>query len=44
MGLLYSLTAYFHPPAPGTLTEARIRTSSQKLIIRIRNLQFKLQQ
>lgn len=44
MGLLYSLTSYFYPPATGQLTEARIKTSSQKLIIRIRNLQYKLQQ
>jgi flagellar basal body rod protein FlgC len=44
MGILYSLTAYFSSASGLHLTEARIRTSSQRLIIRIRNLQYKLQQ
>jgi hypothetical protein len=44
MGLLYSLTAYFSSPHSAPLTEAKIKTSSHKLTIRIRNLQYKLQQ
>lgn len=44
MGILYSLTSYFYPNTAPHLTETRIRTSSQKLIIRIKNLQYKLQQ
>ena len=44
MGLLYSLTVYFSSPHSMPLTEAKIKTSSHKLIIRIRNLQYRLQQ
>jgi hypothetical protein len=43
MGILYTITAYFYP-VNNTLSEAKIRTQGQKLIIRIKNLQYKLQQ
>lgn len=44
MGILYSITSFFSSSTSPHLTETRIRTSSQRLIIRIRNLQYKLQQ
>ncbi len=47
MGIIYSIKetirSYFYPPNIH-LTEAKIKTTSQKLIIRIKNLQYKLQQ
>jgi hypothetical protein len=43
MGILYTITAYFYP-VNNTLSESKIRTQGQKLIIRIKNLQYKLQQ
>ena len=43
MGVFYSLTAYLYPNQK-QLTEGRIKSTAQKLTIRIHNIQYKLQQ
>lgn len=44
MGLFYSFISYIYPSASIKLSENKIRTKCQKLIIRIKNIQYKLQQ
>ena len=44
MGLLYSLASYVYPTSGSKLTEGRIRTRAQRLIIQVKNQQYKLQQ
>lgn len=43
MGLFYSFISYLYP-SNIKLSENNIRTKCQKLIIRIKNIQYKLQQ
>ena len=44
MGLLYSLASYVYPTSDNKLTESKIKTRAQRLVIQIKNKQYKLQQ
>jgi len=43
MGLVYSLTNYFYPTATPKLSQHAIRTKAQRLILCIKQAQFRLQ-
>ncbi len=43
MGLVYSLTNYFYPTATPKLSHHAIRTKAQRLILYIKQAQFRLQ-
>lgn len=44
MGMFYSFISYLYPSASIKLSEHMIKTRCQKLIMRIKNIQYKLQQ
>ena len=44
MGILYTITSYLYPHNPTPINEHAIRTKSQRLIFKIKNIQYKLQQ
>lgn len=44
MGMFYSFISYLYPSASIKLSESMIKTRCQKLIMRIKNIQYKLQQ
>lgn len=44
MGLLYSLMAYIYPENAMKLNEGRIRTRAQRLVLCIKNAQYKLKE
>lgn len=44
MGVVYSISSYFYPSTAPKLSEHLIRTRSQKLVLYIRQAQYRLQQ